>query len=513
MVKRFVRVLLSKTFLSAMLILLQIALFVALFVGLQQAGTVAYIVITLISILVMSAVVEHDNVNPSYKIMWMLIVVWLPITGVLFYLWWGSQRITRRNVEKFAPIESAASAAMVQENAAVEALCRQEPTLARNVEYLLRSASAPLYRNTSGEYFPMGQAFFARFQEVLRGAKRFIFMEYFIIEESWMWSETLEILRRKAAEGVDVRVVYDAFGSMFTLPPGYDATLRAMGIKCQPFNPVAFSLHISDYKMLNNRDHRKIAVVDGEAGFTGGLNFADEYINRKQRFGVWKDTGVMLKGPGVYSLTVTFLKMWDYVSGTQTRYEEYRPCGEYEADGFVQPYCDSPLDGEAVSENAYRNVLRRAQEYVYIVTPYLILDNEMITALRLAAQSGVDVRILTPGIPDKWYVYYVTQSYYARLLEAGVRIYEYTPGFVHAKMYVSDDKEAIVGSANMDYRSLYLHFENCCAFYGGHVVRDVRDDIRATLQESREVTMADVNSTPLPKWLAQVFLRFFSPMM
>ena len=513
MAKRIVRVLLSRTFLSAVLILVQVAFFVTLFFGLQQVGTVAYIVITLLSILVMSAVVEHDNVNPSYKIMWMLIVVWLPVTGVLFYLWWGSQRITRRNAEKFARIEQAASAAMVQDNAAAEALYAQEPALTRNVEYLLRNASAPLYRNTSGEYFPIGQAFFARFLEVLRGAKRSIFMEYFIIEEGEMWSETLEILRQKAAEGVDVRVIYDAFGSMFTLPPGYDATLRAMGIKCQPFNPIAFSVHISDYKMLNHRDHRKITVIDGETGFTGGLNFADEYINRKQRFGVWKDTGVMLKGPGVYSLTVTFLKMWDYVSGTQTHYEDYRPRGEYEADGFVQPYCDSPLDGETVSENAYRNVLRRAQKYVYLVTPYLILDNEMITALCLAAQSGVDVRILTPGIPDKKYVYYVTQSYYARLLEAGVRIYEYTPGFVHAKMYVSDDKEAIVGSANMDYSSLYLHFENCCAFYGGHMVRDVRDDICAALDESREVTLDDVNRTPFLKWLAQVFLRFFSPMM
>ena len=513
MAKRIVRFLLSKTFLSAVLILTQIVLFVALFVGLQQVGTVAYIVITLLSILVMSAVVEHDNVNPSYKIMWMLIVVWLPVTGVLFYLWWGSQRITRRNMEKFASIERAASAAMVQENAAAEALCSQEPTLSRSVEYLLRNAAAPLYRNTSGVYFPMGQDFFARFLKELRGAKRSIFMEYFIIEEGEMWSETLAVLRQKAAEGVDVRVIYDAFGSMFTLPPGYDAQLRAMGIKCQPFNPIAFSVHISDYKMLNHRDHRKITVIDGETGFTGGLNFADEYIGRKQRFGVWKDTGVMLKGPGVYSLTVMFLKMWDYVSGTQTRYEEYGTHGVYEADGFVQPYCDSPLDGETVSENAYRNVLRRAQKYVYIVTPYLILDNEMITALCLAAQSGVDVRILTPGIPDKRYVYYVTQSYYGRLLEAGVRIYEYTPGFVHAKMYVSDDKEAIVGSANMDYRSLYLHFENCCAFYGGHVVRDVRDDICAALDESREVTLEDVDRTPFLKWFAQVFLRFFSPLM
>lgn len=510
--KRVVRFLLSKTFLSAVLILLQVALFVVLFLRFQQVGTLAYIVLTLVSILVLSAVVEHDNVNPSYKIMWMLIVVWLPVTGVLFYLWWGS-RITRRPAAKFEPIERAASEAMVQDGAAAEALNRQDPTLTRNVEYLLRCASAPLYGNTASEYFPLGQDFFARFLEVLRGAKRFIFMEYFIIEEGEMWNQTLEILCQKAAEGVDVRVLYDAFGSMFTLPQGYDADLRAMGIKCQTFNPVAFSTHISDYKLLNNRDHRKIAVIDGETGFTGGLNFADEYINRKERFGVWKDTGVMLKGPGVYSLTVTFLKMWDYTSGTQTHYEEYRPRGAYEADGFVQPYCDSPLDGETVSENAYRNVLRRAQQYVYIVTPYLILDNEMITALCLAAKSGVDVRILTPGIPDKWYVYYVTQSNYACLLKAGVRIYEYTPGFVHAKMYVSDDKEAIVGSANMDYRSLYLHFENCCAFYGGKIVRDVRDDVCAALAESREVTEADVSGMPFFKWLAQVFLRFFSPLM
>ena len=316
-----------------------------------------------------------------------------------------------------------------------------------------------------------------------------------------------------ARKGVDVRLIYDGFGSMFTLPGDYDEEIRRAGIKCHVFNPLHFSLHISDYKMLNHRDHRKITVVDGETAFTGGLNFADEYINRKQRCGVWKDTGLMLKGPGVYPLTVTFLKMWDFVAGTTTPYTDYMPLGEYEADGYVQPYCDSPLDGEAVAESAYLNVLQHARDYVYIVTPYLIVDNEMVTALCLAAKSGVDVRILTPGVPDKWYVYYVTQSYYPRLLEAGVRIYEYTPGFVHAKMYVSDDREAIVGSANMDYRSLYLHFENCCAFYGGHMVRDVLEDVRATLAESHEVTMADVLRTPLYKWLAQVFLRFFSPLM
>ena len=512
-VKKILKFLLSRTFLFGLLIACQVGLFAALMLVFSRAGTVAYIILTLVSVLVVIAVIERDNINPAYKIMWLLIVVALPVTGAVFYLWWGNQGVTPKNARKFADIERAASAAMVQDDAVTEALYAREPAFRRSVEYLSRNASAPLYCNTQSEYYPMGQDFFARFLEVIRGAKKYIFMEYFIVEEGEMWNETLAVLKEKAAAGVDVRLIYDGFGSMFTLPGDYDEEIRRAGIKCHVFNPLHFSLHISDYKMLNHRDHSKITVVDGETAFTGGLNFADEYINRKQRCGVWKDTGLMLKGPGVYPLTVTFLKMWDFVAGTTTPYTDYMPLGEYEADGYVQPYCDSPLDGEAVAESAYLNVLQHARDYVYIVTPYLIVDNEMVTALCLAAKSGVDVRILTPGVPDKWYVYYVTQSYYPRLLEAGVRIYEYTPGFVHAKMYVSDDREAIVGSANMDYRSLYLHFENCCAFYGGHMVRDVLEDVRATLAESHEVTMADVLRTPLYKWLAQVFLRFFSPLM
>lgn len=511
--KRIGRFFMSKTFLFGVLILAQVGFFTALIVMFSRVGSVAYTVITLLTTVIIVAVIEHDNINPAYRIMWLLIVVFLPITGTLFYLWWGGQFATRKNTEKFADIEREASAAMVHDSDVMNALLESEPSFRRNVDYLSSCAAAPLYTDTYSEYFPIGQDFFARFLEEIRAAKRSIYMEYFIVEEGSMWGETLEILKQKAAEGLDVRLIYDGFGSMFTLPNDYDDSLRAAGIKCIVFNPVRFSLHISDYKMLNHRDHRKITVIDGETGFTGGLNFADEYVNRKQRFGVWKDTGLMLKGPGVYSLTVTFLKMWDYVSGTRTHYAEYLPQTHCEADGFVQPYCDSPLDDETISENAYLNVLRRAQRYVYIVTPYLIIDNEMITALCLAAKSGVDVRIVTPGIPDKWYVYAVTRSYYPRLLEAGVRIFEYTPGFIHAKMYVSDDKEAIVGSANMDYRSLYLHFENCCAFYGGHMVRDVRDDVHAVISESREVTFEDVRNLSLSRWFLQTFLRLFSPLM
>ena len=300
---------------------------------------------------------------------------------------------------------------------------------------------------------------------------------------------------------------------MLTMPEDYDEQLREWGIKCHRFSPFRLSAHISDYTMFNHRDHRKITVIDGNVGFIGGLNFADEYINRKKRFGVWKDTGLMLRGSGVYNLTALFLESWDFTTGESSRLEQFAPTLRFSADGMVQPYGDSPLDEEAVAENVYFNILQQATDYVYIATPYLVVDNEMITTLSLIAKSGVDVRIITPGIPDKKYVYWVTQSYYSVLMKAGVRIFEYSPGFIHAKMYVSDDKTAVVGSANMDYRSLYLHFENCCVFYGGHMVQDVHADLLRCMQVSHEVTWEDVKNVPLPKRIFRVILRLFAPLL
>ena len=510
---KLTRFLISRTFLICMLALGQVCVFGWLLLFFSRAGTVAYTILTIVSVLIVVIVFECDDLNPAYKIMWLLIVVAMPVTGAVFYLWWGKRGVTKKKAAVLDRIEKNATAAMVQDDSLAEKLREQDATLARSAEYLSRNASAPLIAHTQSEYFAMGEDFFVRFLEAIEQAQRSIFMEYFIIEEGEMWNRTLEILRRKAAEGLDVRILYDSFGCLFTLPTDYDEMLRREGIQCYAVNPIHFSLHISDYKMLNHRDHRKITVVDGEIGFTGGLNFADEYINRKQRFGIWKDTGFCLRGPGVYPLTVTFLKMWDFVTGCESDYASYAPRGQYTSSGLVQPYCDSPLDGENVSENAYLNILQRAERYVDIVTPYLIVDNEMLSTLRLAAKSGVSVRIMTPGVPDKWYVYYVTQSVYPALLHAGVQIFEYTPGFVHAKMYVSDDKIAIVGSANMDYRSLYLHFENCCAFYGGHMVSDVKKDVDETFLQCREITLADMARVPLYKRLCQLFLRFFAPMM
>ena len=296
----------------------------------------------------------------------------------------------------------------------------------------------------------------------LEQAEHYIYIEYFIINDGVMWRTILDILEQKVAQGVDVRLIYDGFGCLTTLPYKYDKFLREKGIQCKVFNPFRPVLNI----IQNNRDHRKICVIDGKTGFTGGINLADEYINQKERFGHWKDTAVMLKGDAVWSMTMMFLHMWNVVNGIQTPidYAAHSPHAyhpeEFEGSGFVQPFTDTPLDGETLGENVYLNIINRAKRYVYICTPYLIIDNEMMTALCLAAKSGVDVRIMTPGVPDKKMVFLLTQSYYAQLIEAGVKIYEYQPGFLHAKSFVCDDEIAVVGTINLDYRSLYLHFED-----------------------------------------------------
>ena len=338
-------------------------------------------------------------------------------------------------------------------------------------------------------------------------------MEYFIIEEGQMWDTILEILKEKAAEGVDVRVIYDDFGCLFLLPTGYDKKLEAMGIKCCVFNPFIPLLTLR----MNNRDHRKICVIDGHTAFTGGINLADEYINAIDKHGHWKDTALIIKGEAVWSFTVMFLTMWDYLRKTNEDYEAYRPHVHhpepFEGDGFVQPYTDCPLDNESVGENVYLNLINNAKEYVYINTPYLILDHEMITALSQAAKRGVDVRILTPHHGDKWYVHGVTRANYWALVDDGVKIYEYTPGFVHAKTFVVDDEYAVVGTINLDYRSLYLHYECAAWLYKTKSVLDVRDDYLETLKVSQKITSADFNTIPWYRKIMFAFLRIFAPLM
>ena len=339
-------------------------------------------------------------------------------------------------------------------------------------------------------------------------------MEYFIVNEGKMWDTILDIMVEKAASGVEVRMMYDDLGSISTLPGNYKKKLEDLGIKCTIFNPYRARLSVS----LQNRDHRKITVIDGHTAFTGGCNLADEYINEYEKHGHWKDSAVMIKGPAVWNLTMLFLQSWNFFNPTDSDYSKYkRPDDKMppipNAKGFVQPYGDSPFNNELISEYVYMNFINTADRYLYITTPYLIVDNEMVTALILAAKSGVDVRIMTPHVPDKWYVHLISQSYYSTLIKYGVRVFEYTPGFIHAKTMVSDDIQCIVGTINMDFRSLYHHFECGVFMYETTAVAQVKNDFLDTQIHCTEITAQDCKNVPLAKRFLRGLLRFFAPLM
>jgi len=380
------------------------------------------------------------------------------------------------------------------------------------VTYLQNYSYYPLYKNTQTTYFPIGEIMFEEMLAALRSAEHFIFMEYFIVSTGTMWDQIYDVLVQKAKEGVDVRFLFDDFGSIMTVPANFVRKLRKQGVKCYAFNPV----HAHLKPQMNNRDHRKILVVDGYIGFTGGINIADEYINAYEKHGHWKDGGVMLRGEAVWNLTVMFLQFWHYADKSAEDFKQFAPhhySPGYESDGYVLPYADSPLDDEILGEQVYLNVITNAKKYVYINTPYLIIDNEMITALCLAAKSGVDVRITTPHVPDKWYVHIVTRSYYKQLIESGVKIYEYTPGFIHSKSFVCDDTIGVVGTTNLDFRSLYLHYECGVWMYKTHAVTQLYEDYIETLQKCSQVSLDECNSINGFKRFLAASLRLFSPLM
>ena len=327
-----------------------------------------------------------------------------------------------------------------------------------------------------------------------------------------MWGSVLEILKEKAAAGVEVRFMYDGMCSISLLPPDYPKKIRRFGIQCKMFSPIRPVLSTTQ----NNRDHRKICVIDGKTGFTGGINLGDEYINRKERFGYWKDTAVMIKGDAVQSLTMLFLQMWNVSELKKEKFEPYLTTMAKELKpetGFVLPYGDSPYDHENVGEEVYVHILNHAKKYVHIMTPYLIIDQSMITALTFAAKRGVDVKLILPHIPDKKFVFALAKSHYKELLKAGVRIYEYTPGFVHAKIFTSDDEKAVVGTINLDYRSLYHHFENGCFMADCDAVADIRADFERMMAQSRDVTQQYREGRSATLRLGQLVMRFFAELL
>lgn len=461
-----------------------------------------------LSMFVTLYIINNDDDDPSYKIIWLIPILSFPVFGGLLYLAFGNKK-PAKGLQIAFDQQNKAISPYIYPNDTVDKIL--DPVIKGQANYLINE-KFPIYNNSEIKYYSLGDYAYPDLLKELAKAKRFIFMEYFIVEEGKMFNAVLKILKQKVQEGVEVRFMYDDVGSLTMLPFKYYQKLESYGIKCIAFNH--FVPLIS--AVMNTRDHRKITVIDGNVGFSGGFNLADEYINAKVKYGHWKDTGVMIKGEAVWNLTLMYLTTWNASLKTYEDYDQYHP-RHYSKQllnptGFILPYGDSPLDNKPVGKNVYLNIINQAQKYIYIDTPYLIINDELKNALCLAVQRGVDVRIVTPGVPDKKIVFKVTRSYYEPLVNGGVKIYEYTPGFIHAKNFVCDDKVATIGTINMDYRSLYLHFECGVYIYNASVVDDIKQDFLKTIELSREITCEDVIRGRFRGWLEGI-LRLFAPLL
>ena len=469
-----------------------------------------YLASLTLSIIIVFIIINNKS-NPSYKIAWIVPVMIFPIFGGLFYLLYGGNKLSTREKLKMVIQNIEMTNSLKQDDEIIKKIGDKSIYAKNQSEYILNYAKCPVYNNTETTYFKIGEEKFEALLRELKKAEKFIFLEYFIIQEGKMFNSILEILEEKAKQGVDVRLIYDDVGCIVTLPHNYKNTLEAKGIKCRVFNPIKPFFT----RRLNNRDHRKIVVIDGDVGFTGGINLADEYINEYEKHGYWKDAGIMLKGDAVWNLTVMFLSMWDYIDNKEEDYIKFKPSKNkyYNSKGYVQPFDDSPLINEPIGETVYLNLINKAKDYIYINTPYLIIDNEMATALKIAAKSGVDIKIVTPYIPDKKFVHAVTKSYYESFIKDGIEIYEFTPGFMHAKTFVVDDEYGVVGSINLDFRSLYLHYECGVWLYKTESIKSMKDDYLKTLKRCHKVTMEECKNTSSIRKVLRLIIRMFAPLL
>ena len=491
-------------------VLFQVAWSLLLILRLNKYSAVIS-VLSSVAALIVVLKIYGSNGNSAFKMPWIMLILAFPILGLSLYLLVGYSGVNAVIKKRYQELADEFPGSLVQDDAVLEDLEQKNPAVANQARYIWKYGRYPVCRNTDITYYPEAELGLAAQKEALAKAEHFIFMEYHAIEDSTAFDGIREILAAKAKEGVEVRVFYDDVGSVGFISPEFIRRMEADGIRCRVFNPLIPLLHV----FMNNRDHRKITVIDGKVGFTGGYNLADEYFNLTHPYGQWKDTGVRLEGEAVRNLTVMFLELWNAIKHTDQDWGKYLKKITYESseNGFVQPYGDRPLDGEPVGEHGYMNLVKSATKYAYFTTPYLIISDEFQRELGLAAKRGVDVRIVTPGIPDKKLVYKVTRSYYAGLVRDGVRIYEYTPGFLHAKQCVCDGETAVCGTINMDYRSLYLHFENGVFFTGCRAVQDMKKAFDDLFPVCREVTeqYRSGRSAAVRTW--QCILRLFAPLM
>ena len=490
--------------LAALLLLLQIAIVVALTQVLRQKAYIAYAVLEIVAVFCVARIYIRPG-SSSYKPGWIILIMLVPVVGLILYFLWNGNQVKKKLALKTMRMPPELPEVQESSDRAQAELARRWPRWAKLTEYLRRQ-DLPLFANTEMSYFPTGEEYLEDLLARLEKAQKFIFLEYYIASKGQIWDRICKVLAERAADGVEVNLILDDFGSMMTMPPEEIQALRQKGIWVQMFNPVH---HYVNRLYFNYRDHRKIAVIDGDVAYTGGANLADEYANLIVRFGYWKDCGLRLEGEGAWGFTRQFMYLWLRMGGElRDPWDSYRPCGGSSGSDLCQPLVDGP-DNNPVNtvEDTYQQLIGSANRYVWITTPYLAIDEPMIHTLSIAADSGVDVRLMLPGIPDHKFAYMVAQSYFGELLEHDVKIYTYTPGLLHAKSVVADGEVGFVGSVNMDYRSFQLHFE-CGALFSGSAVAAVQEDMNRTMEKSRQVTM---ESWKKRKWYVKILGAVLRP--
>ncbi len=506
--KGFLRIVFSRT--GIIILLLMLAILCFLITEMLFAALIFKILggLGLFNLCVIVYLINSD-MDSSAKLTWILVISFTSFFGTMFYLYtkanFGSRAVGYSYIDLIKKHRDEIS----QDKAVITRLEADSPETVDLVRYLNRSGTYPIISGNKVTYYPLGENKFEAMLDDLRKAEKFIFLEYFIVDEGHMWGSILRILADKAQQGVDVRVMYDGTCAISLLPYNYPKRLEKLGIKCKMFSPLRpfLSTH------YNYRDHRKILVIDGKVGYNGGVNLADEYINHIERFGHWKDTAIRIEGKAVDNLTLMFLNMWSLWQ-KEPDYKSYLGLAEnFDDKGYAVPFGDNPFDDDKVGEKVYMHILNRANSYVHIMSPYLILDDELLTALKYSAERGIDTKLILPGIPDKKAVYALAKTYFKTLLNSGVEIYLYTPGFVHAKVFVSDDCKAVVGTINLDYRSLYHHFECGTFLYDADCISEIEADYQATLEKCERVNYESIKKEKLFTKLRGRFMRLIAPLL
>ncbi len=509
--RKLLKTVFSPIVIGSLLLLLQFILITLSIFRINECFLYFDIFLKVISLVVVVIIINRHS-NPMYKLAWVVPILIFPMFGGLLYLFVTGQMHTKYFFNKLEALEKKIASEYPQDKKVLDGISEKHPERLSTVRFVNNVSGSSVYSCEDAEYFAVGEEKLKSLLQELEMAEKYIFLEYFIIKKGTMWNSVLEILKKKAAEGVDVRVMYDGMGSMTSLPQNYPKELKKHGIKCRVFSP--FTPFLS--ALQNNRDHRKILVIDGKVAYTGGVNLADEYINIGYRGGHWKDMSVKVCGKAAFSFTMLFLHLWWHIGNDPENIHNFESeFNEYEnvSDGYVMPYADIPQDNYQTGEFVYLDIINKAERYVHITTPYLILDHETVVALSNAALSGIDVKIICPRSIDHWYARSVAFSYYQELTKSGVKIYEYTPGFIHGKTFVSDDEVAVVGSINLDYRSLYLHFECAAWFLDSHIVDDVEKDFSETLDKCQEITQETcAKRNPVKKFFSAI-LKIFGPLM